>query len=86
MGYATTKCICQKGEIVPISHKQACRDLGLKPVQLRDWKKNVDKIRSLQKGSRKGKLWHPIGFLALEDRLYTLILEKRRLGRSVREK
>jgi transposase-like protein len=86
VGYATTKRIYQKGEIVPISHKQACRDLGLKPVQLRDWKKNVDKIRSLQKGSRKGKLWHPVGFPALEDRLYTLILEKRRLGRSVGEK
>jgi hypothetical protein len=24
------------GEMVLISHKQACRDLGLKPVQLRD--------------------------------------------------
>jgi hypothetical protein len=36
VGYATTKRVCQKGEMVPISHRQACKDLGLKPVQLRD--------------------------------------------------
>jgi hypothetical protein len=32
VGYATTKCVYQKGEMVPISHKQACRDLGIDPV------------------------------------------------------
>ena len=71
--------------MVPISHKQACRDLGLDPVQLRRWIKDVDKIHSLQKGSRKGKLSHPAQFLVLEDRLHTLILEKRALRRRVRE-
>ena len=71
--------------MVPISHKQACRDLGLDPVQLRRWIKDVDKIRSLQKGSRKGKLSHPAQFPVLEDRLHTLILEKRALRRRVRE-
>jgi hypothetical protein len=71
--------------MVPISHKQACRDLGLKPIQIRDWKKNVDKIRSLHKGSRKSKLSHPAQFPEMEDRLHTLILEKRRLGRNVGE-
>jgi transposase-like protein len=85
VGYATTKRVCQKGEMVPISHKQACRDLGLKPVQLRDWKKNVDKIRSLSKGSRRGTLTHTAHFPVLEDRLHALILEKRQLGRKVGE-
>ena len=86
VGYATTKRVCQKGEMVPISHKQACKDLGVDPVQLRRWKKDVDKIRSLHKGSRKGKLFHPAQYPVLEDRLHALILEKRRLGRNVREK
>jgi hypothetical protein len=45
----------------------------------------VDKIRSLQKGSRKGKLSYPAQFPEIEDRLYALILEKRQLGRNVRE-
>jgi transposase-like protein len=85
VGYATTKRVCQKGEIVPISHKQASRDLGIQPSQLRKWKKDIDKIRSLQKGSRKGKLSHPAQFPALEDRLHALILEKRQLGRKVGE-
>jgi transposase-like protein len=86
VGYATTKRVYQKGEMVPISHKQACRDLGLKPVQLRDWKKNIDKIRSLQsKGSRRSTLTHTAQFPVLEDRLHALILEKRQLGRKVGE-
>jgi hypothetical protein len=42
--------------MVLISHKQACRDLGVDPVQLQRWKKDIDKISSLHKGSRKGKL------------------------------
>jgi hypothetical protein len=75
------------GGMVLISHKQACRDLGLKPVQLRDWKKNIEKIRSLQsKGSRRGTLTHTAHFPVLEDRLHALILEKRKLGRNVGEK
>jgi hypothetical protein len=36
IGYAITKRVYQKGEMAPISYKQAYRDLGLKPVQLRD--------------------------------------------------
>jgi hypothetical protein len=60
--------------MVLISHKQACRDLGLDPVQLRRWKKDVDKIRSLQKGTRKGRLTHPALFPVMEDRLHALIL------------
>jgi hypothetical protein len=32
VGYATTKHVYQKGEMVPISHKHACRDLGVDPV------------------------------------------------------
>jgi hypothetical protein len=36
VGYAITKRVYQKGEIVPILYKQACRGLGLKLVQLRD--------------------------------------------------
>ena len=32
VGYATTKRVCQKGEMVSISHKQVCRDLGVDPV------------------------------------------------------
>ena len=76
----------QKGEMVPISYRQASRDLGIQPTQLRKWKKDVDKIRSLHKGCRKGELSHPAQFPKLEDRLHALILEKRRLGRSVREK
>ena len=71
--------------MVPILHKQACRDLGLDPVRLYDWKKNIDKIRSLSKGSRRGTLTHAAHFLVLEDRLHTLILEKRQLGRKVGE-
>lgn len=86
VGYATTKLVYQKGEMVPISHKQACRDLGLKPVQLRDWKKNINKILSTTKGSRRGTLTHTAHFPVLEDRLHAIILEKRRLGRSVGEK
>jgi hypothetical protein len=88
VGYTTTKRVwhSKAGEMVLISHKQVCRDLGLKPVQLRDWKKNIDKIRSLQsKGSRRGTLTHTAHFLVLEDRLHALILEKRRLGRKVGE-
>jgi hypothetical protein len=61
VGYATTKRVwdSKAGDIVLTSHKQACRDLGLDPVQLRRWKKDIDKIHSLRKGSRKGKLSHP---------------------------
>jgi hypothetical protein len=72
--------------MVLISHKQACRDLGVKPPRLRNWKKNVDKIRSLTKGSKRGTLTHTAKFLVLEDRLYALILEKRRLGKNVEER
>ena len=72
--------------MVLISHKQASRDLGIQPIQLRKWKKDVDKIRSLYKGSRKGKVSHPAYFPVLEDRLHALILEKRKLGRNIREK
>jgi transposase-like protein len=88
IGYATTKRMwdSKAGEMVLISHKQACRDLGIDPAQLQRWKKDVDKIRSLHKGSRKGKLSHPAQYPVLEDRLYALILEKRRLGRNVGEK
>ena len=49
IGYAITKYVCQKGEMVPILHKQACRDLGIDPVQLHRQKKDIDKIRSLHK-------------------------------------
>jgi hypothetical protein len=72
--------------MVPISHKQACRDLGIQLIQLRKWQKNVNKIRSLRKGSRKGKLSQPAQFPEIEERLYALILEKRRIGRQVGEK
>jgi hypothetical protein len=75
----------KKEQMVLISHKQACRDLGLDPVQLRRWKKDTDKIRSLQKGSSKGILTHLAQFPVLEDRLHTLILEKRQFGRKVGE-
>jgi hypothetical protein len=85
VGYATTKCVYQKGEMVPISYRQASRDLGIQPTQLRKWKKDVDKIRSLHKECRKGELSHPAQFPELEDRLHALILEKRRLGRKVGE-
>jgi hypothetical protein len=51
----------------------------------RQWKKDVDKIRGLEKGQRKGKLTHPCKFPALEDKLHTLILEKRKIGRKVGE-
>ena len=71
--------------MVLISHKQASRDLGIQPIQLRKWKKDVDKIRSLHKGSRKGKVSHPAQFPEMEDRLYALILEKKRVGRKVGE-
>jgi hypothetical protein len=71
--------------MVSISHKQAYGDLGVQPCQLREWQKDIDKIRSLQKGTRKGKLSHPAQFPVLEDRLHTLILEKRQIGRKVRE-
>jgi hypothetical protein len=81
--------------MVLISHKQACRDLGIKPCQLRKWQKDIDKIRSLHKGTMKAnKLSHPTQFLILEDRLHTLILEDRlhtlilekwKLRRKVRE-
>jgi hypothetical protein len=52
IGYATIKRVwdTKQEQMVHISHKQACRDLDLDPFQLRRWKKNVDKIRSLQKG------------------------------------
>jgi len=69
VGYATTKHVHQKGEMVPISHKQACRDLGVDPVQLCRWKKDVDKIHSLHKGSRKGIVSHSAQFPEIEDRL-----------------
>ena len=71
--------------MVLISHKHASRDLGIQPIQLRKWKKDVDKIRSLYKGSRKGKVSHPAQFPEMEDRLHALILEKRRLGRELGE-
>jgi transposase-like protein len=86
VGYATTKRVYQKGEMVLISHKQACRDLGIQPIQLRKWIKDIDKIRSLHKGSRKGKLSQPAQFPEMEDRLYALILQKRQIGRKVSEK
>ena len=86
VGYAKTKRVYQKGEMVPISHKQACRDLGIQPIQLRRWQNNVNKIRSLHKGSRKGKLVQPAQFPEMEARLHAIVLEKRRLGRSVGEK
>jgi transposase-like protein len=87
ISYAATKRVwdLKEEQMVLISHKQACRDLGLQPSQLRKWQKDVDKIRSLQKGSRKGKLSHPAQFPVLEGRLHTLILEKRQLGRKVGE-
>jgi transposase-like protein len=87
IGYATTKRVwdLKAGEMVLISHKQACRDLGIKPCQLRKWQKDIDKIRSLHKGSRKGKLSHPAQFPEMEDRLHALILEKRRIGRRAGE-
>ena len=71
--------------MVPISHKQACRDLGIDPVQLRRWKKDINKIRSQYKGSRTGKVSHPAQFPEMENRLHALILEKRRVGRQVGE-
>jgi transposase-like protein len=87
IGYSTSKRVwdSKKEQMVLISHKQACRDLGLDPVQLRRWQKDVDKIRSLFKGSRRGKLTHAAHFPILEDRLHTLILEKRQIGRKVGE-
>ena len=87
IGYTATKRVwdSKTEQMVLISHKQACRDLGLDPVQLRRWKKNVDKIRSLSKGSRKAIFNHPAQFPVLEDRLHTLILEKRQIGRKVGE-
>jgi hypothetical protein len=87
IGYSTSKQVwdSKKEQIVLISHKQACRDLGLDAAQLRRWQKDVDKIRSLFKGSRRGKLTHAAHFPVLEDRLHTLILEKRQIGRKVGE-
>jgi transposase-like protein len=87
IGYATTKRVWdpKAREMVLISHKHASRDLGIQPIQLRKWKKDVDKIRSLHKGSRKGKVSHPAQFPEMEDRLHVLILEKRKLGRHVGE-
>ena len=56
----------QRQEEWSLSHKQACRDLGVDPVQLRRWKKDVDKIRSLYKGSRKGKVSYSAQFPEME--------------------
>jgi transposase-like protein len=69
ISYAATKRVwdLKKEQMVLISYKQASRDLGVQPCQLRKWQKDVDKIRSLQKGSRKGKLSHPAQFPVLED-------------------
>ena len=79
VGYAASKRVWdpKQEQMVSISHKHACRDLGIQLCQLRKWQKDIDKIRSLYKGSRKGKLSYPAKFLVLEDRLHTLILEKR---------
>jgi transposase-like protein len=87
ISYAATKRVwdLKEEQMVLISHKQASKDLGIQPCQLRKWQKDVNKIRSLQKGSRKGKLSHPAQFPVLEDRLHALILEKRQLGRRVGE-
>ena len=71
--------------MVLISHKQAYKDLGLDLAQLHRWQKDIDKICFLFKGSRRGKLTHAAHFPILEDRLYTLILEKRQIGRKVGE-
>jgi hypothetical protein len=65
--------------------KQACRDLGVDTAVLRRWMKNIDKIRTLRKKQRKGTLTHPCKFPALENRVQTLILEKRKFGRKFRE-
>ena len=46
---------------------------------------DVDKIRSLHKGSRKGIVSYAAQFPEMEDRLHALILEKRQLGRRVGE-
>ena len=72
--------------MVLILHKQAYRDLGIQPIQLQKWQKDIDKICSLYKGSRKGKLSYPAQYPVLEDRLYALILEKRQIGRNISEK
>ena len=87
IGYATTKRVWDEKEqqMVIISHKQACIDLGLQPIILRRWKKDANKIRELRKGQRKGKLTHPCNFPVIEDQLYTLILEKRKIGRGIGE-
>jgi transposase-like protein len=87
IGYAATKQEWneKQQQMVPISRKQACRDLGIEPIQLRKWTKNADKIRALSKGQRKGKLSHPCKYPAMEDRLHTLVLEKRKIGRRVGE-
>lgn len=87
IGYATTKRVWSEKEqqMVIISHKQACRDLNLEPIVLRRWKKDINKIHMLRKGQRKGKLSHPCAFPAMEDRLYTSIMEKRKIGRRIGE-
>ena len=87
IGYATTKMVCDEKEqqMVVISHKQPCRHLVLQPIILRRWKKDPDKICTLHKGQRKAKLTHPYNIPAMEDRLYTLILEKRKIGRGIGE-
>ena len=88
VGYTMTKRVYQKGELemVLISYKQVYRDLGIQPIQLRKWQKDIDKMHSLYKGSRKGKLSHPAQYPVLEDRLHALILEKRQISRNVSEK
>ena len=54
--------------MVPISHIQARRDLGMQPnIQLRKWENDA----------------HLCKFPELEDRLHILILEKRKMGRKV---
>jgi hypothetical protein len=70
----------------PISHRQAPKDLGIQPIQLRKWKKDIDEILSATKGSRRGTLNYTAHFPVPEDRLHAIILEKRRLGRRVGEK
>jgi hypothetical protein len=87
VGYALTKRVLNsKGEVIPIPNKAAARDLGITPKMLRDWKQDVDKIKALPKGYRRGKVSHPCAYPEMEDTLHKLFLEKRVIGRRIGEK
>ena len=73
----------KNGALKQITTYEAAKSLGITPTMLKKWIKNRQSIMTLEKGQRKHMKGHVAQKPRLEELLYKVIEEKRKIDRTI---